>query len=283
MSKIECFVHGVLTDPEETAKSIVEENITCIVGIPMQVLYLSRIKSEVFKSRIKKVLLSTDYVPEVLIHELMHQHGCKVFTHYGMTEMGYGGGVECQALSGYHMREADLYFEIIHPDTGKAVQEGQYGEVVFTTLTRQAMPLIRYRTGDMASFSSTTCACGTFLKTMKRVLGRMDNKVCIGENQFIYLEELDETVLFFKEVMDYKAYMSEEDNLNIEIVVQSNEIFKRIKYEIEHSIQDSLYVKLGYKINLQVMRKLENKPDKITNSMIKRKIYDLRGINNEKQ
>lgn len=275
-SKIECSTTGVLVDPEETAKCIIEKNITCIVGIPMQVLYLSRVKSELFHNKIKKVLLSTDYVPEVLIKELTQQNGCKVFTHYGMTEMGYGGGVECEALDGYHMREADLYFEIIHPDTGEAVQEGQFGEVVFTTLTRQAMPLIRYRTGDIAAFSSTSCACGTFLKTMKRVSGRKDNKVCIRDKKFIYLKELDETVLPFKEVLDYKAYIMEDEVLNIEIAAKSNETVQIIKSEIVKSVQACLFDRLENNIKVQITTKLENKPDKITNSMLKRKLYDLR-------
>ena len=135
---------------------------------------LKQRESEVFKNNIEKILLSTDYVPEILIKEITDKFHCRVFTHYGMTEMGYGGGVECEALNGYHMREADFYFEIINPDTGKRVEEGQYGEVVFTTLTREGMPLIRYRTGDIACFSSEPCVCGTFLKTMGRVFGRID-------------------------------------------------------------------------------------------------------------
>jgi phenylacetate-CoA ligase len=275
ISKVPCFIHGVIVDPEQTAKDIIENEITCLVGIPMQVLYLSKLKMDVFKSRIKKVLLSTDYVPDVLIYELTHQYGCKVFTHYGMTEMGYGGGVECEALDGYHMREADLYFEVVNPDTGEAVQDGQSGEVVFTTLTRDAMPFIRYRTGDMASFSSNPCVCGTFLKTMKKVLGRIDNKVIIGENKFLYVWELDEAILKFKEVLDYKACITDENLLKIEIKSDH----QSIRNDIEHTIQTLLYQKLGYgyKMNLAVIADTDSKPEKITNSMVKRKISDFRG------
>jgi phenylacetate-CoA ligase len=275
ISKVPCFIHGVMVDPEQTAKDIIENEITCLVGIPMQVLYLSKLKMDVFKSRIKKVLLSTDYVPDVLIHELTHQYGCKVFTHYGMTEMGYGGGVECEALDGYHLREADLYFEVVNPDTGEAVQDGQSGEVVFTTLTRYAMPFIRYRTGDMASFSSDPCGCGTFLKTMKKVLGRIDNKVIIGENKFLYVWELDEAILKFKEVLDYKACITDENLLKIEIKSDH----QSIRNDIEQSIQTLLYQKLGYgyKMKLAVIADTDSKPEKITNSMVKRKISDFRG------
>ncbi|UWG96484.1 AMP-binding protein [Dehalobacter sp. DCM] len=274
MSKIQCFIHGVIVDPEQTAKDIIENDITCLVGIPMQVSYLSKLKSDVFKSRIKKVLLSTDYVPDVLIHELTYQYGCKVFTHYGMSEMGYGGGVECEALAGYHMREADLYFEIVNPATGEAVPDGQSGEVVFTTMTREAMPLIRYRTGDIASFSSNPCACGTFLKTMKKVMGRIENKVMIGENKFLFLGELDETILKFKDVWDYKACITDENLLKIEIISENISI----KNDVEQSIQTLLDKKLRNNISFTVIVNPDSKPDKITNSMVKRKIREYRGV-----
>ena len=94
-----------------------------------------------------------------------------------MTEMGLGGGVECQARRGYHLREADLYFEIVHPQTGEPVTEGETGEIVFTTLTRQGMPLIRYRTGDLSRFIPGQCPCGTTLRTLEKVTRRLSGKV----------------------------------------------------------------------------------------------------------
>lgn len=276
MSEIECIVHGVLSDPEEAAKCIEERSITCIVGMPLQVLYLSRIKSDVFKRNIKKVLLSTDYVPAVLTDELTRKSGCRVFAHYGMTEMGYGGGVECEALNGYHMREGDLYFEIINPDTGEAVKNGQYGEVVFTTLTRKAMPMIRYRTGDIASFSYEACACGTFLKTMKKVLGRRENRVILGENRYLYLRELDEIILSFEEVMDYKAYVADQNRLVLEMTTQNCNAFEGLKGKAARSVQDFLKDKFGYGLNIEVIPNPEFRPAAVTNSMIKRKIVDYR-------
>ena len=277
LSNIECIVHGVLKDPEEAAKSIEEKDITCIVGIPIQVHYLNRVKSDVFRNKIKKVLLSTDYVPEVLINELTQKFGCRVFNHYGMTEMGYGGGVECEALSGYHMREGDMYFEIINPDTGKAVEKGQYGEVVFTTLTRQAMPLIRYRTGDIASFSSTACACGTFLNTMKKVLGRLENRVALGEGRFLYLRDLDENILVFEEVLDYRANLEDKDRLILELIVKEDADFERIKIKVMQNVWKLLLNQRIERPNVTVVSAARCKPAGLTNSMIKRKIIDYRG------
>lgn len=271
-----CFVAGIMGEPGEAARLIAEDNITCIVGIPMQVLYLSREERAVFKSRIRKVLLSTDYVPEVLIHELTEQCGCRVFTHYGMTETGYGGGVECEALSGYHLREADLYFEIIDPETGKAVKDGRQGEVVVTTLTRKAMPLIRYRTGDVASFSAKPCACGTLLKTMNRVRGRLENKVDVGENQPVALSELDELILAFPEVLDYKAVVTDGEILNIETVLRDSGAFQSVRDGMIRKVREYYCNKYKRNITVQVYAKPVNEPDKMENSMVKRRIYDKR-------
>ena len=271
---IGCLVHGVMTDTEETAASIVKNRITCLVGIPIQVLRLSRAESGAFQ-RIRKVLLSTDYVPEVLIDELTARYGCRVFTHYGMTEMGYGGGVECEALNGYHMREADLYFEIVDPVTGRPVPDGQWGEAVFTTLNRQAMPLIRYRTGDIAAFSSAPCACGTFLKTMKRVRGRLGNRIRIGEDEYLYLSELDEAVLSFREVLDYKACLSADGRVDIEMVTDNGLVpDSRL---IAERIQEYLLKKYGHPVDLSVRVSRKAEPDPIANSMTKRTIGDRGG------
>lgn len=274
-SGVACFVHGVIVDAEETARSIVQNNITCIVGIPAQVLYLSRTKSEAFQ-KIKKVLLSTDYVPRVLTDELTRRFGCRVFTHYGMTEMGYGGGVECEALQGYHMREADLYFEIVDPESGKPVKDGQSGEVVFTTLTRKAMNLIRYRTGDLASFSTVSCTCGTFLKTMNRVQGRLNNQISIGENRVFTLTELDEIVFAFRDVLDYQAFLKQDGCLCIEAAVESDEAYERVKDSIAHRIHEFLDNKFGEAFRTQIEIRRKNGPDKIINSMVKRKLCDYR-------
>lgn len=271
LSHIECIVHGVLRDPEEVEQIIMENGISCIVGIPMQILYFSRIKSEVFRKFIKKVLLSTDYVPGVLVQELESRFHCTVFNHYGMTEMGYGGGVECQALTGYHLREGDLYFEIIDPATGKPATDGQYGEVVFTTFGRQAMPLIRYRTGDMARFSKNHCACGTFLRTMDKVIGRITNKVVFDNSEEMHLRELDEIILKYSEVLDYTAAFSRTDTLEICLTLMKGELFEKLQEEIAERIC------AGWKTDLKL--RMTWKPDsrifKITNSMGKRNLIRL--------
>lgn len=266
LSKIDCIVHGVISDVEKTAQSIVENNITCLVGIPMQVLYLSKVKPEVFKKHIKKVLLSTDYVPDVLVEALSHNGKCKVFNHYGMTEMGYGGGVECECLNGYHLRENDLYFEIIDPITKNPVKDGTYGEVVFTTLNRQAMPLIRYKTGDKARFISKPCGCGTFLRTMEKVLGRIENKVCINGHD-IHMQNLDEIILIHDEVLNYKVEFYQENTLHVKLILQENSDYENVIQNLYKSLSNH------FNFEVKIVWQWDNYVSDVTNSMIKRKIH----------
>jgi phenylacetate-CoA ligase len=88
------------------------------------------------------VLLTIVHLPQTIKCVVEERFGCKVYNHYGMTGVGLGG-VDCAAQLGYHLREADLYFEILDPTSGEVRPDGEYGEVVFTTLTRRGMPLIR--------------------------------------------------------------------------------------------------------------------------------------------
>jgi phenylacetate-coenzyme A ligase PaaK-like adenylate-forming protein len=118
------------------------------------------------------ILLSAEYVSDEAARRIESAWDCTVFEHYGMTEMGLGGAMACDARIGYHPREADLLFEIVDPDTGEPVPDGEYGEIVFTTLTREAMPLIRYRTGDYSRFIPGPCPCGSILKRIDRVADR---------------------------------------------------------------------------------------------------------------
>ena len=271
-SNIECVVHGLLNDVEKTAQCIEEHKITCIVGIPMQVLYLSKLKPELFYTHIKKVLLSTDYVPDALVEALSKDGACKVYNHYGMTEMGYGGGVECEYLHGYHLRENHLYFEIINPITGECVSDGEYGEVVFTTFNRQAMPLIRYRTGDIARFSTKPCACGTFLRTMGKVRGRIENKVCIHGHE-MHLRDFDEILLRFAPIVDYTLNVCENDVVHITCVVSNKEAYEKSEQEMIRRIRE--HFSFGFTLSLENV--VDDYSPKITNSMIKRKLRDSRG------
>ncbi|MEA5079239.1 MAG: AMP-binding protein [Anaerolineaceae bacterium] len=201
--------HGVVRDLEETLAILRTQKVDGIVGIPNQVLALARTSPDL---RLKSVLLSTDHVPATIVKTVAKNWHCQVYNHYGMTEMGLGGGVECAAHLGYHLREADLYFEVIDPLTGQPVPDGSQGEVVFTTLTRSGMPLIRYRTCDLSRFLPAQCTCGSSLRLLEKVKTRLSGQVSLGCNATICLADLDEVLFAFEEVYDFSVYLEKRTN-----------------------------------------------------------------------
>jgi phenylacetate-coenzyme A ligase PaaK-like adenylate-forming protein len=135
--------------------------------------------------------------------------GCRVFEHYGSTELGLGGAVQCEAFAGLHVREADLLFEVIHPDTGEALPDGVEGELVATTLTRQGMPLIRYRTGDLVRMSANRCRCGSALRCLERVTGRRDEAVLLPGDGVLTIADLDEVLYHHDSVLGFTAVLDQ--------------------------------------------------------------------------
>lgn len=271
------FKYGPIKETKDAAEIIEKEKINCIVGIPIQVLTLKRQQASIFNKYITRILLSTDYVPQTLINELSSDK-CRVFTHYGMTEMGLGGGVECEALNGYHMREADLYFEVINPKTGKRVKDGKYGEIVFTTLTRVGMPLIRYRCGDIGRFLNTPCTCGSMLKTMERVSGRIENGIELFKNKFLYMKDLDEALLKRKEILNYEVSIEKHECYNIVINLKvTEEAFEKLENDIYNDLCQILNIGEGVKKGIiKPILKIASKDIYTGNGTFKRIIKDLR-------
>lgn len=203
------IVHGLVTNPMAALEQIKQENINALVGIPTQVLNLARFKDSkgsAYPLSLKSVLLSTDYVPEAIKQELEAAWGCKVFNHYGMTEMGLGVGLECEGFCGYHLREADLYIEIVDPNSGRPVEDGQPGEIVFTTLTRSAMPLIRYRTGDRSRYIPGQCTCRTVLKRLELIKSR--DRVYLNQENFLTMADFDEVLFALDNVLDFRVTLT---------------------------------------------------------------------------
>ena len=119
---------------------------------------------------------------------------------YGLSEIiGPGVATECLEQSGLHVNEDHFIVEAIDPVSGEPVPEGSPGELVFTTPTKQALPLLRYRSGDIASLSYEPCPCGRTLVRMSKVLGRADDMIVIrGVN--VYPSEVERVLLGFEQI-----------------------------------------------------------------------------------
>jgi phenylacetate-CoA ligase len=228
--------HGPVSDPAATLAVMEREQVTCLVGIPVQVLALAKTSLQPrfrnLRLDIRSVLLSTDYVPATGLRVIEAAWGCKVFNHYGTTEMGLGGGVDCVARSGYHLREADMLFEVVNPATGAPVPDGIMGEVVFTTLTRQAMPLIRYRTGDAGRFLPGSCPCGTVLRRLEHIQGRLAGAVMLPGGAVLMQRDFDEALLGIEGVADFRVEIRRnEAQLHVKVAVRALEGSARLRVE----------------------------------------------------
>ncbi len=206
----EAHIHGNVKDVQRAIDAA--KGFDCLVGVPAEVIHMARTDGNL---RPKSVLLSADYVPESIIKDLVDRWKCRVFTHYGMTETGFGGGVQCRAGLGYHLRDADLLFEIVDPESGRQAVPGQYGEVVITTLAREAMPLIRYRTGDMARMLTGACFCGGILPRLDKVMGRYANTISLKGGEGLSIHKLDEVMFAVPGIRNYGAKLIVSDRADV--------------------------------------------------------------------
>ncbi|MBI5483452.1 MAG: phenylacetate--CoA ligase family protein [Deltaproteobacteria bacterium] len=274
-------VRGPVRDLAAERAEILRHASPCLVGIPTQILALARgdAGKTIPSGWVKSVLLSTDYVPAAIEQELVRLWGCRVFTHYGMTETGLGGGVECEACDGYHLREADLYTEIIDPETGRPLPDGTPGEVVFTTLTRQGMPLLRYRTGDLARILPTPCLCGTVLKRLGRVQGRIAATLPLQQGFTIGMAALDEALFPIAGVLNFSAEVSEndgQDQLHICLQVCDGEEERVARMIVATLFQNEALAPLFQQKVLTVGSVTFNREGWSSNGTVKRQIRDSR-------
>jgi phenylacetate-CoA ligase len=174
---------------------------------------------------VKVLFLAAEYLSDAMRRELETIWNCRIHTHYGLTEMGLGVAVECAAGNGYHFNEADLLLEIIDPLTGKPVADGQEGELVFTTLNREAMPLIRYRTRDISRKIQEPCACGaaTLLK-IDKVKKRLESIVTLAGGDEVYPTLFDDLLYEIPDLIDYRLTVirsEAKDRFDFKIEMQS--------------------------------------------------------------
>ncbi|WP_445327060.1 phenylacetate--CoA ligase family protein [Sporosarcina sp. FSL K6-1508] len=142
---------------------------------------------------------------------------------YGLSEiMGPGVSVEChEAQNGLHVQEDHFYVEVINPETLEQVAEGEEGELVFTSLTKRALPIIRYRTGDISSITREICKCGRTTIRMSRVKGRTDDMMIIrGVN--VFPSEIERVLLKVESLVPhYQIHLVRADSLdNVELHVE---------------------------------------------------------------
>ncbi len=274
--------YGPVYDAADAIDVALKQKANAMVGIPTHVLGMARHRNgRRLRGMIKSVLLTTDHVPDSISRAVEDMWGCKVFNHYGTTEMGLGGGVQCEARSGYHMRDADLYFEIVDPETGRLLPEGELGEIVFTTLTRKGMPLIRYRIGDLSRFVPGNCPCGSTLRQMEVVRGRVAGRKRIA-GEFFSIAELDEAIFQIDGVLNYRCELSEaqgKEILTVDVVsVEGNPMAgDALSQEVQRAVNHVPAVAKGLaEGRVRVSLEMVDSQLPISKGTVKRTIVDRR-------
>ena len=175
----------------EFAKLLERERPDTFVGMPVQLLSLLRVCG---RGSLRRALVSGDACPDAVLRGCEAILQSRLFPHYGSREMALGGAICCSAHEGMHLRENHVIAEIVD-EQGRPLPPGERGELVITTIGMEAMPLIRYRTGDYTRVIPGKCPCGS------EVL-RLDT---VRRKETAELAALDETLFSLPFVCDYRA------------------------------------------------------------------------------
>ena len=191
-------------------------------------------------------------------HEIENTLGIKAYDIYGLTELsGPGVAFECEAQSGMHINEDHFIAEVIDPEKGEVQPDGERGELVFTSITKQAFPLIRYRTRDICVLSHEKCSCGRTHVKMTKPLGRTDDMLIIrGVN--VFPTQIEAVLINNGYQANYQIIVDRVNNtdtfdINVEMTPEMftdnlGEISKRQK-----DLVDALISMLGIKANVTLV------------------------------
>ena len=189
----------------EYAALMEREKPDTFVGMPVQLLSLLRACG---RGSLRRALVSGDACPEAVLRACEKLLGSRLFPHYGSREMALGGAICCPAHAGMHLRENHVIAEIVDEE-GRVLPLGETGELVITTIGMEAMPLIRYRTGDVTRILPEPCPCGSPVLRLDRVRRRSGG---------LNAEALDEILFADESIVDCR-YERSGDVLTIQALI----------------------------------------------------------------
>jgi phenylacetate-CoA ligase len=256
---------------------------TVLACTPSYALYLAEamIESGISRDefRLKVGVFGAEPWTENMRKEIEDKLRIKAIDIYGLSEViGPGVASECLAQEGLHISEDHFYPEIIDPETHEVLPEGSVGELVFSTLTKEGLPLIRYRTRDLTRLNYGRCKCGRTMVRMDKCLGRSDDMLIIrGVN--LFPSQVESVLLEMSEIKPhYQLIVDRINNLDtLELKVEVDEAFfldkisqlEALRMKIQDNLQSSLG--LGIKVTLVEPKILERSEGKSKRVIDKRK------------
>ena len=236
---------------------------TLLVATPSYALRLAEVARELGIDpqrdlKVKIGLVGSELLTDAMREEMYKYWGSdmKVTSNYGMSElMGPGVSGECEHLCGMHINEDFFIPEIINPDTGEVLPEGEWGELVITCIKKEALPLIRYRTKDITRLIYEPCKCGRTTCRMENLSGRSDDMLKIrGVN--VFPSQIEEVVLSVEGLGPHYEIIVERDGYSDKLTVRvelavATDSFKELE-RIEKTVKNKLKVMLGLDAKVQL-------------------------------
>ena len=246
---------------EKHLKLMRDLQITGTAATPSYMLYLAETMDKLGIGKdelaLKSALCGAEPWTEEMRQEIEQRMGLKMYNIYGLSEVvGPGVSYECDCQHGSHICEDHYYPEVINPYTLQPLPYGESGELVFTTLTKEGMPVLRYRTRDICSLINDTCECGRTSVRMSNILGRSDDMLIIrGIN--VFPSQIESVILSLEEFEP--RYMIVVDRVNNLDTIQVQVEVRKEFYSTDTVVELSLKKKLASKLQSVIAIKADVK------------------------
>ena len=232
------------------------------------------------KLKLKAGIFGAEAWTEEMRRDIEKSLGLKAYDIYGLTEIsGPGVSFECEAQSGMHVNEDHFIAEIINPETGEVLPDGEKGELVFTSITKEAFPLLRYRTRDICVLSREKCSCGRTHVKMSKPMGRSDDMLIIrGVN--VFPSQIESVLLAQGFPPNYQIIVDRVNNtdtfdINVEMPPEKFTDTVREVTAMEKELVAALKAMLGIvaKVHLMAPKSIQRSEGKAVRVIDKRKLY----------
>ena len=265
--------------------TMVDFGATTLTCTPSYAMYLAESVEEAGlrdKIKLKQGIFGAEPWTENMRQEIQNKLGIKAYDIYGLTElMGPGVAYECDQQAGMHICEDHFIAEIIDPETGEVLPEGSTGELVFSSITKEGFPILRYRTRDICSLIYEPCACGRTHVRMRKPAGRSDDMMIIrGVN--VFPSQIEEVLLKVSGgglTPNYQIVVDRVNNtdtldINVEMSEQMFSDAIRSVERVERSIEAQLrsILGIGAKVHLRSPKSIERSEGKAKRIIDNRKL-----------
>jgi phenylacetate-CoA ligase len=236
---------------------------TVLVSTPSYALYLAELGEQMgldfHRLPLRLGLFGGEPSSAAAKREIEARLGIKATDNYGLSEvMGPGVAGDCECGAGHHIAEDHVLWELVDPVTGEPVEEGQQGELVFTTLTKEAFPVLRYRTHDLTTVTTQRCECGRTLARMQPVRARTDDMLIIrGVN--VFPSQIEDVIFKIEGVRPHYLIVVERkhglDDLEVRLEI-ADEMFSDIMADMvafQKDVADRLQTVLGLRAKITLV------------------------------